>query len=236
MPRTTIGVPGVKVRGDAVRRDILTSEQGKLVHPGGRVLDASKTRDLTNTGDTDTILAGKLVGRITGSSKYANSVIGSLGVLHDTGATPNALTVPVAVAVELVRRDGATPTFKMTGSDAALGTVNTATIVAVSVNTTTGVIDITGSSTADDYIAGSHVTPSDGSEVIRGILLDLFGVEITDEDNTEIDNAFRLLIEGQVRTGKISDYPADASHQTSVKAAITAFGGGYIFDDDIEGG
>lgn len=234
MPRTTIGLPGIKTRGDAVRRDILTSEQGKLVHPGGRVLDAAKTRDLTNTGDTDTILAGKLVGQVTGSTKYANSVIGSLGVLHDTSATPNALTVPVAVAVELVRRDGATPTFKLTGPDAALGTVNTETVVAVSVNQTTGVIDITGTTTTNDFIAGSHVTPSDGSETIKGIVLDLFGVEVTDEDGTEIDNDIRLLIAGQVRTGKIADYPADASHQTSVKAAITAFGAGYVFDDDIQ--
>lgn len=108
----------------------------------GAIVDGSKTRDPGNSADsTRTIRPGTLMGKITSGGKYANSVIGlSSGALASTGTT---LTVSAAQAAELVRRVGASGTFKLTGPPTAAGTVRTVTVTYSAVNTSTGDITIT---------------------------------------------------------------------------------------------
>ena len=84
---TIIGKPGIKVRGDAVRRDIFQNSEGAILLPGGRIVDGSLSRDLANTGDLFVIRAGKMLGLVTSSKKWSPSNIGALAVLPDPTPT-----------------------------------------------------------------------------------------------------------------------------------------------------
>ncbi len=231
---TVLGGPGVRVSRDATRRDILLSEATRELYPGGRTMDGALSRDASNTNDLDTIRAGKVVGLVTASGRYAPSIIGVTGILHDTSATPNALTVPAAVAVELDRRSGQTGDFEIQGPAVAdTAPVNTETVTPVSINTTTGVIDITGSTTTNDFVAGSFIKPADGSQDILGMVYDKFGVDATDEDATnDIDADFQLLVGGLVRTALIVDFPGDTALIAALKADLRDEGDSWRFDDD----
>jgi hypothetical protein len=107
----------------------------------GVTVDGAKTRDPGNSADSVlTVRPGTLMGKITASGKYANSAYGlSTGALTSTGTT---LASSAAIATEMVRRVGATGTFKLTGPPTASGTVRTRTATYSAVNTTTGDITI----------------------------------------------------------------------------------------------
>jgi hypothetical protein len=109
----------------------------------GAVVDGAKTRDPGNSADsTRTIRPGTLMGRLTASpNRYANSVIGvTSGALTGAGTS---ITLSAAAAAELVRRNGVTGTFKLTGPPAAAGVVQTRTATYSAVNTDTGVVTLT---------------------------------------------------------------------------------------------
>lgn len=108
----------------------------------GAIVDGVKTRDPGNSADSiRTIRPGTLMGKVTSGGRYANSVIGNTsGALTGTGTT---VTVSAAEATELVRRVGATGTFKLTGPPSAAGTVRTLTATYSAVNTSNGQITIT---------------------------------------------------------------------------------------------
>jgi len=140
------GMPGVGTEKIAKHRTVAADGYLQFL-PGGVILDGSKTRDPLNPDyPTDTtgqlrLRAGLLLGKITSSGKYANAVIGNTaGALTGTGTS---LTLAAAEAVELVRRVGATGTFKLTGPPSAAGVVRTLTATYSAVNTTTGVVTIT---------------------------------------------------------------------------------------------
>lgn len=117
--------------------------------PGGGIIDGTKTRNAFNTAITSTdttpfrdLWSGLLMGRVTSTGKWANSFFGySNGALTNSGTT---LTLASAAhAVELVRRQGATGTFTLTGPPTAAGTVRTLTATYSAVDTTTGEVTIT---------------------------------------------------------------------------------------------
>lgn len=134
------GMPGIGA--EKIARHRVVAADGFLEYlPGGAIIDGTKTRDVFNSDDITRLEAGLLMGRITASGKYANSCLGlSTGALTGTGTT---LASSAAIATELVRRIGATGTFKLTGPPTAAGTVRTATVTYSAVNTTTGDVTIT---------------------------------------------------------------------------------------------
>lgn len=229
MSTPVIGVPGVQVRGDAERRDILFGLPGEVKEAGGEIIDGSQARDPQNTGDVDTLRAGVLLGRITASGKYAPAILGVSTAALTTVAT--TLVVSAATALELVRRLGGSGTFNLTGPPSAAGIVVTEQVTYSAVDTTTGDITITATGTA--FISGSFVQAEDGSEIIRSILKNLFGVRVTDDDRVDQDASVILLLAGQLDTDKIIDYPTDTSLKTFVKDALRAVGIGYTFKDDV---
>lgn len=227
----TFGVAGLGTEKTYTPRSVLAGALGAMYLPQGRIIDGSKSRDPLNTGDLDVLRNGLLMGKITSGGKYAPSVIGKTTVAYDASATANtSLTVGAATAVEIVRRIGATGTFKITGPPTAAGTVATETLTYSAVNTTTGVITITAGNA--DYVAGSFVRPTDGSETILGVL-DEF-TKVTDPDGTSQDTRLaRLLIGGIVDASQILNWPSDASLVAWVKAQLRATGYGWVFDDDF---
>lgn len=135
------GRPGIGTAQVAQRRNV--SRNGALdFYPAGGVIKGSKARDPGNSAySTRSLRAGLLMGKITSSGYWANSILGkSSGALTGTGTS---LTVPVATAIEIVRRIGTTGTFKLTGPPAASGVVRTLTVTYSAVDTATGVITIT---------------------------------------------------------------------------------------------
>src|SRR5438045_3009131 len=191
------GLPGVGTIKSATPREILSAN----VHlaqfvPGLRTIDGSKSRDPLNTNDVDVLRAGVLLGKITASSKYAPSILGVLTIAAAGAAT--SLTVAPAVATEIVRRIGASGTFKLTGPPAAAGVVATQTVTFSAVNTSTGVITCTAIGAA--VIAGSFLQPTDGSETIISLVANRWGIKVTDQNaaNTDVFED-QLLLSGHLK-------------------------------------
>jgi hypothetical protein len=146
------GLPGVGSTVTSTARIVLASVIGALYLPLGRILDGSKSRDPLNTGDTDTLRAGVLLGKITSGGKYGPSILGVLGAAYDVSAAPTEMTVSAATATEIVRRIGASGTFKLVGPPSAGGTVQSATVTYSAVDTSTGVITVTSVGAGADEV------------------------------------------------------------------------------------
>lgn len=137
-----VGMPGVSVEKIAKQRVVAADGYPSFL-PSGKVVNGAKTRDPDNT-DPTRMRAGLLMGPITATGLLANSVIGrSTGALANGGTT---LALSAAQATELVRRVGATGTFKLTGPPAASGVVRSVTAAYSAVNTSTGDVTITAPS------------------------------------------------------------------------------------------
>lgn len=231
------GIPGLGTERTVTPRTFLLSPDGMLVLPVGKTVKGSVSRDPLNTGNVDVLRDGLLMGKITADSKYAPCIIGVLASAYDRSASPapyTAITVSAATATELVRRIGPSGTFTIVGPPSAAGVVATETVTYSAVNTTTGVITVTAP--AVDYIAGSYVMPTDGSQAAKGLLLteDLCGLKVTDADAASQDTGMpSLCIAGPVDASQIINYPSDASLITWLKAQMRATGGSWIFDDDF---
>ena len=115
-----------------------------------------------------------------------------------------------------MRRIGASGTFKLTGPPTAAGAVATQAVTYSAVNTTTGVITITALSA--DAISGSFVQPDDGPETMLCLINDGTGIEVTDEDNADIDVPFvQPVIAGFVDASQIINWPTNAVLRTYVR-------------------
>lgn len=121
----TFGRPGIGTALSAVRRNV--SRNGALdFYPAGGTIKGTKARDPGNSDTTLNLRPGLVMGKITSGGYWANSILGlTNGALTGTGTT---LTVAAAVVTELVRRVGASGTFKLTGPPTAAGTVRTLTV------------------------------------------------------------------------------------------------------------
>jgi hypothetical protein len=146
MPNTPIlGRAGVGSALTASYGRVFRADEGKMYFPHGGVIDGASRY---YGGGTDLFLLppGLLMGQVTATKKWRPSIIGvTTGALAGGGTS---ITLSAAQAVELVRRVGATGTFTLLGPTAANGTARQTTGVAYSaVDTTTGVVTITGQGT-----------------------------------------------------------------------------------------
>ena len=90
----------------------------------GATVKVTASRDPGNTEDIALLRPGLLMGKITSGGMYAPSALGiTTAALTNSGTTVSAAA---AVVTELVRRVGATGTFKLTGPPAAAGVPNAA--------------------------------------------------------------------------------------------------------------
>src|SRR5262245_22792973 len=115
-----VGLPGIRAARTASYRNVF--RQGDYNYLAqGRIINGTKSADSTNTGDTRYLRAGLLMGKISATGLYANSVIGVTTAAAAAAAT--TITVGAATVTELVRRVGSTGTFKLTGPTVANGPV-----------------------------------------------------------------------------------------------------------------
>jgi len=233
MNSPVIGLPGVGAALQALPREIFAGNvQLAQFVPGVHVIDGSKSRNPLNTGQVDVLWAGMLMGQITATRKFAPSVLGVTTQAYAAAAT--TLNVSPAVAAEVSRRIGSSGTnqLKLIGPPTAGGVVATQLVSHSAVNAGTGAITITGLAAA--AVLGSLLCPADGSETIKTLLANRWGVKVT--DYTGINNVDvleeHLLLAAHVRTSNIVNYPLDTSLAAYVKSSLRAFAPAMTFDDD----
>jgi hypothetical protein len=229
------GKPGVVGNYDSQPREVFYSgrEFAQFWAPPVTI-DGTNSSNPLNAPYVWLLWAGTLMGRITATSKFANSVLGLTGAAAASGAT--SISTDVNTAAEIVRRIGATGTLKLTGPPAASGTVATQVVTYSAVNTTTGVITCTALSAA--AVVGSFIQPTDGSETIVTLLCEVDGLQIVDQTFTNRVDVFcgtLLAGGGTINTGMIVNYPSDPSLQAYVKSSIRTLSPGVTFLDDIIG-
>jgi len=206
---------------------------------GGAIIDGDESRDPLNTSYLDYLRAGLVMGQITTGSKFAPSIIGVLASAYDKdGSYDEVMTVSAATATEIVRRIGTSGTFNITGPPSAAGTVATEEVTFSAVNTSTGVITVTAA--AADYIAGSFVQPTDGSETPLCLIANGYPLKVTDDNDANIDIDFaKMLIGGRLDASQIINYPSDSSLETWIKGNLNGTGNTvkgrapFSFDDDV---
>lgn len=223
------GIPGIRAAQSAIARVVFRQVDlmGGLAQ--GRLINGEKATDSGNTGDITDLRAGLLMGMISATGLWANSIIGVTSAAYTSGGTQ--LTVSAAQATELVRRIGTSGTFKTVGPPTAAGTVAVTSTTYSAVNTTTGVITVT--SLGVDKISGSWVMPTDGSETIRSFMPDGFPTPVVNSDGTRITVQYPMVpVAGIIESSALINWPSDTSMQTYLKDALNAVGK-YVFSSDF---
>lgn len=109
---------------------------------GGNI-EGTRARDPGNTTDVTCLRPGLLMGKITSGGYWAPSAFGLTGgALTNSGTTLTLASA--AIGTEIVRRIGATGTFKLTGPPTAAGTVRTLTVTYSAVSGTSVTITALG--------------------------------------------------------------------------------------------
>ena len=229
------GKPGVVGNYDSQPREVFYSgrEFAQFWAPPVTI-DGTNSSNPLNSPYTWLLWAGTPMGRITATGKYANSILGLTAAAVASGAT--SITTDVNTAAEIVRRIGATGTFKLTGPPAASGTVAVQVVTYSAVNTTTGVVTCTALSAA--AVSLSLIQPTDGSETIITLLCETDGLKIVDQTYTNrVDVFYGTLLAGggTINTGMIVNCPSDPSLKSYVKSSLRTTCPGVTFLDDITG-
>lgn len=194
--------------------------------PGGRAINALKSRDPSNTDDVAVLLAGLLMGKITGGD-YAPSILGVTTNAEAAGSV--AIEASAAVVTELVRRVGASGTFKLTGPPIASGTVVTETVTYSAASGTS----ITVTAITNAFIAGSFIQPTDGSEEPITMIPDTYGVPVLEFDGTAVDSVQfgEIPLDALVYSSQLVNWPSDTSLRTWIVNRLNDVGRcKFIFD------
>lgn len=143
MPSSFVNMfPGVGAAVTANWKSLFTHRSETFLSQG-RYIDGTKARDPSNTTDVGVLQPGLIMGKVTSGGLYAPSIYG----LSNAAITNSALSVTLAstaIGTEIVRRKGATGTFKITGPPTAAGTVRTLTATYSAISTTTATITALG--------------------------------------------------------------------------------------------
>ncbi len=230
------GKPGMLSTYTATPREIFSANRQFAQFIAAPVtIDGTLSGNALNAPYTWLLYAGTLLGKVTATGKYANSIIGLTSAAYAHGGGSNTtITTDVNTAAEIVRRIGASGTFKLTGPPTSGGTVATQVVTYSAVNTSTGAITITALSA--DAVSGSLIQPTDGSETIVTLLCDAWGTKVVDQLNsTRVDvfDSQLLAAGGTINTKVIVNYPSDTSLIASIKMALKQTCPGVNFSDDF---
>jgi hypothetical protein len=223
------GLPGARAAKTVSHRMVTRGGWVPDILPQGRVIAGACSRDPGNTPDVARLRAGMLMGKITTVVNslgtvgfYAPSVFGVTTNAEAAGST--SIEASAAVVTEVVRRCGATGTFKLTGPGSAAGVVITETVTYSATSATA----FTTTAIVNPYIAGSFIQPTDGSEDVLTFLPSGYPLPATDFDGTSVDQEF-----GELPVGCVVDsaqllpvWPSDASLQEWITSRLSRVSGG----------
>lgn len=227
------GLAGMRAGKTVLHRVVTRGGTIPDILPEGRIIAGACSRDPSNTVDVTRLQAGLLMGKITTvvnslgtTTYYAPSVYGVTTNAEAAGST--SIQATAAVVAEIVRRRGATGTFKIMGPGSAGGTLQTETVT-YSAGATT---NLTVTAIVNNYIAGSFLLPTDGSEDPLTFIPNGWPIQSVDYDGANLDVEF-----GEVPIGCTIDgtqllpvWPTDASLQQWIISRLDRQGGGkYVF-------
>lgn len=225
-----IGLPRIGQVTEAAFRRVFRGGDIVCDLAGGKILAGAYSRDPGNTPEVSTIRAGMMIGKRTSDSLYAPSILGATTVAFTAGGT--SITVSTAVATELVRRIGTSGVFRLVGPPSSAGVVANQLVTYASVVTATGVITITDPGV--DYIAGSLLMPTDGSEDILSFIPEGYGVLVTDPVTSSDLNVPlpALPIRGTVVSSQLLPvWPSDTSLRAWIVSKFSLNGlSKFVFD------
>ena len=197
-------------------------------------VDGTLTNNPLNSPFQYWIFAGTLMGRVTSTKKYANSIIGPTNSAYTSGGT--TLVASANTVAEVVRRFGSSGTFTLLGPATAGGVIASPNQV-VTYSAASGT-SITITSTGINYVSGSLIMPNDGSQNVITVSCGIYGFKVTDATNInrlDVGNAQLLLQGGTLNDQALQQWPADASIIAYLKAAITKYCSGTTFLSDTTG-
>lgn len=234
---TPNALPGT-VAGQSVTfgTTVFTTMDGVQYKPGGGIIDGSKSGDAGNTGYTDVLRGGTLMGKITASGKYAPAIIDKLAAAYTAGTTDSpsvTVTLTAAGVTEILRRVGTTGNLTIVGPPTAGGSVASTSVTYSSGNATAGTLTLSADMGVDKII-GSLVCPADGSQTILSLVMAEDGIKVSDKDGTRIDVAYpEIPVSGQLNVNGLQFYPTNAVLQAYIKTTMRASCPSWIFSDDI---
>lgn len=221
-----VGTPGTYTPTRVTFSQVFyAANDGYLNLPEGVLVHGAIAGDAGNTGDTDILRPGTLLGKATSGtySGYYGTVI--KGILQGAvSATGTSVTVTPAQAVEIVRQQGTTGTLRFVGPPTANGTVATFTETYSAVNTTTGVITV--SALNADLVAGSWVTFDDGTHIPKTFIVDQDGFKVTRDGSYVAAQLYRLPLAGVINEAKFPNWPTDTSIRQFIVDNLNALAGG----------
>lgn len=221
------GTPGIKTERTATPRIVFVAGTQTQYLPSSKIIDGDKARDPLNTNDEEYLRPGLLLGKITASGKYGASIIGVTSGAEAAGQTE--IGTSAAVAAELFRRIGNSGTFKLIGPAVADGVIQEETVTYSNVNTTTGAITCTAIS--NNFVAGSYICPTDGSEYPLTILPDGYPLKVTDDDEEGTDTQFaKVPISGVIDSTQIVNW---STSDDALQAWVMDHLNHFIFDHEF---
>ena len=241
MGQEGIGLPRL-MSGDTVAfRSVLRSEEGKVFLPGTRIIHGSGSRDLGNSGDTNVLRSGILMGMDTTSKKFEPSFVAFLTAAASSGDL--SLNIGTTAAVEVARRIGASGDIKIVGPS---GTVAHGDMTYVSTGHYTSIsgnlIVLSADGALRDFVVGSLIADSNGVHTPKAILPDGTGILVTSGDSTSIDVQFpQVLVGGVLDESQLITHQGFSSEfgygntqiKNFLKAELRTHGIGLMFDGDF---
>lgn len=236
LPGYVPGMPRIGTKYTATHRIVFRDGQFASDYSGGKIISGACSRDPGNTNDIDVLRPGLLMGKIVSvvnslgtAGDYAPSILGVTTAAYTAGGT--TLTTGSAVVTELLRRCGATGTFRIVGPPAANGAVAEE---AVTYSAGSGT-SITITALVNSYVSGSFIMPDDGSEDILTVIPDGYGKKVTDIDNsTSLRVPFSdLPVAGCIKaTQLLPAWPSDTSLRQWIISEMSRSGAGkFVFDN-----
>ena len=223
--------PGITAGKTASHR-VVFRQRDESYLANGKTIDGSKSRDPSNTSDVTVLQSGLLMGKITSGGKYAPSILGLTSGALAAGAT-SITTATAAVLTELVRRIGATGTFTLTGPPSANGVVNSEVVTYSAATGTT----ITCTAILGNYISGSFIQPTDGSQQPLSFIDDLVlsGYQVVDNNGANVSSVDwpRVPISGTVHSANLINWPTDTSLQQWIISRLNDIAGRQFNFDHV---
>ena len=233
---TPSGKPGVLPSYTATPREIFAANRSFAQFIAAPVtIDGTLSGNALNAPYAWLLFAGTLLGRVTATGKYANSIIGLTSAAYAHGGASNGvLQTDANTAAEVLRRVGPAGTLQITGAAPSGGALVTETITYTAVNTTTGQIAITPGTA--DLNAGALIQPTDGSQTPVTLICDAYGVRVADPlsgQRLDTFDAQLLAAGGTINTFVIVNYPPDGSVKAYLKSSLRQTCPGVNFSDDF---
>lgn len=229
-----VGLPGTRSATTASYRTVTSGGPLMSVLPRGRIIAGGCSRDPGNTTDVTRLRAGLIMGKI-------GTVVNSLGTVgffapSILGVTTNAEAVgattieaSAAVVTELVRRCGSSGTFNLIGPGSSGGVVVQELVTYSAASST----NITVTAIANNFIAGSFICPTDGSQEPLAFIPDGYPVKVTNDAGTSQDIEWPTVPVSMVVDSSqlLPAWPSDTSLQAWLVSQLNrAAGGKFVFD------